>query len=191
MLNPVARCAEDFNPLWLSVAFGIEVRSLSAERIGTGQTSSTYRLTIDADDFPSTLVAKIAQGEEPARRRVATAHRNKLGFYTRLARTVDVRTPACWCGAVSDDGQSSPLSLSTSPHACPAGKSTDVPPIRWLTPWERWPRSTPAVGTTTHFRTSTFSSRSRESEPSFWVVSVLPLLSSSFPATDPVWMTTT
>jgi aminoglycoside/choline kinase family phosphotransferase len=103
-VNPVAGCAEDLNVEWLSEVLGFEIRSLSVERIGAGQTSSAYRLTIDADDCPPTLIAKIAEGDEVARRRVATAHRNEVGFYTRLAKTLEVRTPACWHGAVSDDG---------------------------------------------------------------------------------------
>jgi aminoglycoside/choline kinase family phosphotransferase len=86
------------------VALGTEVRSASSERIGTGQTSSTYRLTIEADGWPSALVAKLAEGDEAARRRVATAHRNEVGFYTQLADSLDVRTPSCFYGAVSDDG---------------------------------------------------------------------------------------
>jgi hypothetical protein len=59
-VNPVAGCAEDLNVEWLSEVLGFEIRSLSVERIGAGQTSSAYRLTIDADDCPPTLIAKIA-----------------------------------------------------------------------------------------------------------------------------------
>ena len=103
-MNTIAGCAEDLSVEWLSAALGIEVRSLSAERIGTGQTSSTYRLHVDADGFPATLVAKLAEGDEAARRRVATAHRNEVGFYTRLAGTLDVRAPSCRYASISDDG---------------------------------------------------------------------------------------
>jgi hypothetical protein len=104
MMQPIATCPGDLSAEWLSDALGTEIRSASAERIGTGQTSSAYRLTIEAEGYPSTMVAKLAEGEEAARRRVATAHRNEVGFYTQLADTLDVRTPACWYGAVSDDG---------------------------------------------------------------------------------------
>jgi len=103
-VNPIAGCAEDLSVEWLSAALDTEVRSLSSERIGTGQTSSTYRLHVDADGCPPTLVAKFAEGDETARRAVATAHRNEVGFYTRLAATLDVRTPSFWYGAISDDG---------------------------------------------------------------------------------------
>jgi aminoglycoside/choline kinase family phosphotransferase len=103
-VRPIATCAEDLSAEWLSVALGTEVRSASTERIGTGQTSSTYRVRIEADACPPTVVAKLAQGEEAARRRVATAHRNEVGFYTQLADTLEARTAVCRYGAISDDG---------------------------------------------------------------------------------------
>ena len=104
IVNPIAGGAEDLSAEWLSVALGTEVSSVSAEQIGTGQTSSTYLLHIDADGCPPTLVAKLAEGDEAARRQVATAHRNEVGFYTRLADTLDVRAPSCWFAAIADDG---------------------------------------------------------------------------------------
>jgi aminoglycoside phosphotransferase (APT) family kinase protein len=103
--------ADELNREWLSAALGSEVRSVSVEQIGTGQTSSTYRLTIDVDDCARTLVAKFAEGAEDARRRVATGHRNEVGFYRQLAPTVDVRVPACWYAAISDDATSFTLLL--------------------------------------------------------------------------------
>ena len=95
---------EELNREWLGIALGCEVRSIGVEPIGTGQTSSTYRLTIDADGCARTLIAKFAEGLEDARRRVATGHRNEVGFYQQLAPTVDVRVPTCWYAAISDDG---------------------------------------------------------------------------------------
>jgi len=103
-VHPIATCVEDLSAEWLSAALGTEIRAVSAKRIGTGQTSSAYRLTIDAADCPASVVAKLAEGEAAARRRVATAHRNEVGFYTQVADTLDIRTPACWYGVVSDDG---------------------------------------------------------------------------------------
>ena len=103
-MKPIAGCAGDLSAAWLSEALDTEVRSVSSEQIGTGQTSSTYLLHIDADGCAPTLVAKLAEGDEAARRQVATAHRNEVGFYTQLAATLDVRTPSCHYGAISDDG---------------------------------------------------------------------------------------
>lgn len=105
------RSADELNREWLSAALGSEVRSVMVEPIGTGQTSSTYRLTIDADDCARTLIAKFAEGAEDARRRLATGHRNEVGFYRHLAPTVDVLVPSCWYAAISDDGTSFTLVL--------------------------------------------------------------------------------
>ncbi len=127
-MNPIAGCAEELNAEWLSVALGREVRSFSSERIGTGQTSSTYRVQIDADGCPATLVAKLAEGDEAARRQVATAHRNEVGFYLRLAGTLDVRTPLCWYGSISDDGTQFTLLLEDLSPRQP-GRQVDGCPV--------------------------------------------------------------
>ncbi len=127
-MNPIAACAEDLSAGWLSVALGTEVRSVSSEQIGTGQTSSTYLLHIDAAGCPPTLVAKLAEGDEAARRQVATAHRNEVGFYTRLAGTLDVRTPSCWYGSISDDGTQFTLLLEDLSPRRP-GRQVDGCPI--------------------------------------------------------------
>jgi len=96
--------ADQLNEKWLSDALETEVRSVSIEPIGTGQTSATYRLVIDAEGCAPSLIAKLASGDEKARRRVATAHRNEVGFYRLLAAHEDVPVPACWYSALSDDG---------------------------------------------------------------------------------------
>ena len=124
VVSAVPRGVVDLNRDWLSAALGIEVRSLRAARIGAGQISSTYRLSIDADGLPSTLVAKLAEGDEAILRRVPTAHRNEVGFYTELAPTVDVRAPACWYGAITEDATGFTLVLDDlAPHL--AGRQVD------------------------------------------------------------------
>ncbi len=107
VLTAVGQLTEE----WLSSALDIDVRSVNPQPIGTGQTSSTYRLAIEADGGPSSLVAKLAEGPEDARRRVATGHRSECGFYRELARTLDLRVPRCWYEAISDDGSSFTLLL--------------------------------------------------------------------------------
>ncbi len=102
---------DGLTPGWLSAALGADVRSLASRAIGTGQTSSTYRLTIDADGCPPTLVAKFADGEEEARRRVVTGHRSEVGFYQHLVGTLHVQAPKCFYAAISDDGASFTLLL--------------------------------------------------------------------------------
>jgi hypothetical protein len=95
---------EDLTPSWLSGALDRPVRSVSVERIGSGQTGATYRLAIDADDLPPTIIAKVAAGDPAARQQVAPGYRNEVGFYGLLADTVAVRAPRCSVAAISDDG---------------------------------------------------------------------------------------
>ena len=42
---------------------------------------------------------------------MAGGYRNEVGFYTHLVETVDVRTPHCWYGALSDDAREFTLLL--------------------------------------------------------------------------------
>ena len=110
-MNAVATSAGELSEEWLADVLQTEVRSVAVEPIGTGQTSSTYRLTIDAENCAPSLIAKLADGEEEPRRRVATAHRNEIGFYRQLAPLVDVPVPGCRYAAISDDGTSFTLLL--------------------------------------------------------------------------------
>jgi hypothetical protein len=95
---------EDLSAGWLSEVLDVEVRSLVAEQVGTGQTGATYRLSLDAPGAPPTMIAKVAAGDDAARHRVAAGYRNEVGFYAHLLATVDIRTPACSYAAISDDG---------------------------------------------------------------------------------------
>jgi aminoglycoside/choline kinase family phosphotransferase len=120
----IATSAADLSRDWLSLALGSDVRSVTFEPIGAGQSASTYRLFVDADDFPATLIAKFAKGSEDARRRLATAHRNEVGFYRELAGTLDIRVPACRYAAISPDAMSFTLLLEDlSP--CQPGRQKD------------------------------------------------------------------
>jgi hypothetical protein len=101
---PTVRHIDEVSEGWLSEALGVPVRSVRAEPIGTGQTSATFRLAIDSDACPSSLVIKFAAGDDAACRRVATAHRSEVGFYKSLAASIDVRTPLCWYGSIDEDG---------------------------------------------------------------------------------------
>jgi hypothetical protein len=105
---------------WLSGVLGCEVRHVSAQPIGTGQMGSSYRLTIDGDDdAPPTLVAKLAAGDPSARSTVQRGYRCEVGFYTDLQPTLDVRSPRCWYGAISDDHNEFTLLLDDLAPAVP------------------------------------------------------------------------
>ena len=60
-MKPTVRHIDEVSEGWLSEALGVPVRSVRAEPIGTGQTSATFRLAIDSDACPSSLVSKICR----------------------------------------------------------------------------------------------------------------------------------
>jgi hypothetical protein len=99
---------ESITPEWLAAVLapaGITgpVRAVRAEPIGTGQIGASYRLHIDGDGVPATLVAKMAAGDEAARSRVKEGYQKEVGFYTTYASRVRIRTPRCWHAAIADD----------------------------------------------------------------------------------------
>jgi hypothetical protein len=104
-VDPVARDAAALTPAWLSAALGRTITGVAAEAIGTGQMGASWRLTLSSDEpGPKTLVAKLAAGDAAARARVSFGFQKEVGFYTDLAATLDVRTPGCFYGAITDDG---------------------------------------------------------------------------------------
>lgn len=58
---------EEITPVFLSGLLGREVTSLSASPIGTGQVGATYRLTLQGNGIPETLVAKLPSNDELSR----------------------------------------------------------------------------------------------------------------------------
>jgi len=94
---------EEFSAPWLSEIMGYEIRSFTHQKVGTGQTGASYRLTLDADRGPRTLIAKVGAGALEARKRVADGYAAEVGFYSEILDTLDVRTPKCWYAAISND----------------------------------------------------------------------------------------
>lgn len=102
------RAPEDVTPDWLGrvlrdagLVHDAEVTALSPTRVGTGQmaTSVRYALAWDHDESeaPRSVVAKFAS-DDPVSRATGQTLRSyeiEVGFYRHVARTVDVRTPAC------------------------------------------------------------------------------------------------
>ncbi|TGD73292.1 DUF1679 domain-containing protein [Mangrovimicrobium sediminis] len=94
---------EDVSAGWLSGALGCEVTAFERQRVGTGQTGASYRLQLQTEDGPSSLIAKVAHGSLEARGRVKGGYAAEVGFYSQLADTVDVRMPRCWYAQISPD----------------------------------------------------------------------------------------
>jgi hypothetical protein len=133
-MNEVADRPEDLTQEWLSVALGKAVSGVRVEAIGTGQTAATFRLTLDADTLPPTLVAKLGAGDPAVRKAVHNGYRCEVGFYAELADTVEVRTPKCWYAAISDDGTMftlilddlAPLTPGVQIEGCTVAQASDA-----------------------------------------------------------------
>jgi Phosphotransferase enzyme family len=122
--SPVADHPGDLTAEWLTRALrrtepDTVVRAVEREAIGTGQMGASFRLHLDGDRVPPTLVAKIAAGDRAARERVAPGFRKEVGFYTVFRERVAVRTPRCWYAAISDDFSSFVLLLDDLAPASP------------------------------------------------------------------------
>ena len=120
--NPVAATVVDLSPEWLSGALGASVAEVTAERVGTGQIGSSYRLSITyapGSRGPARLVAKLAAEDVEARARVAEGYRKEVGFYSLLAPTVTIAVPRCWAAAIGDDGTTFTLLLDDLAPASP------------------------------------------------------------------------
>ena len=66
---------------------------------------TTYRLNLSYEGLegPPTLIAKLAGEDEEMRAMVAPGYAAEVGFYSRLAPGLNIRTPRCWYGAITDD----------------------------------------------------------------------------------------
>ncbi len=123
----IAETVTAITPEWLSAALSqsaedVTVAEVTAQRIGTGQIGTTYRLTIDYADGsagPQRLVAKLAAEDPAARASVVDGYRKEVGFYQHIAPTVSVRAPACWSADISEDGTIFTLLLEDLAPALP------------------------------------------------------------------------
>ena len=123
--SPVADGPEEFTAAWLSRALGREVSAVAAERIGTGQTGATYRLSFDSAEGPRTLIAKVAAGDASERRRVRNGYRSEVGFYRahRVDRSTS-RPRGAGTAAITDDSLAFTLlldDLAAARRGCASG----------------------------------------------------------------------
>lgn len=110
VVNDVVDGAADLTPGWFTEILqarghDLVATSATAERVGTGQMGTTYRvaLSYDGPPGPPTLIAKVAGGDESMRALVAPGYAAEIGFYRHLASQLDVRTPRCWHAGIVPD----------------------------------------------------------------------------------------
>lgn len=98
-----------------------KIANVSARAIGTGQMGATYRLELGYEGTagPPTMIVKLPASDPNARPAVANGYAAEVGFYLALASKVDVRTPRCWYGAISEDRTAFTLLLEDAAAARP------------------------------------------------------------------------
>jgi len=120
--------SSEIDAAWLTAALGVEVRDVTALRVGTGQMGQSWRLTVTyADpgaDLPTSFVAKMAGGDPETRTLIADGYRSEFLWYTSLGDTVAIRIPRCWYATITDDAVSFVLLLD---DLAPAEPGAQVP----------------------------------------------------------------
>ena len=101
---------DDLSAQWLTEALHaagqlLTVTDVGFERVGSGQMGTTYRLHLSYRGLegPPNLIAKLAGEDQEMRTLVAPGYAAEVGFYSTLAPGLNVRTPRCWYGAITDD----------------------------------------------------------------------------------------
>ncbi|QNJ90095.1 hypothetical protein HZU40_17505 [Mycolicibacterium fluoranthenivorans] len=119
--RPVPASVRDIDAEWLSGVlsryFGhdVDVIDLRAERIGTGQAGSTYRLipTYTEDtDLPQTLVAKLPAENDELRTGFDLGYRSELSFYRKMAHHLKALIPQCILVEISSEATDFELLLN-------------------------------------------------------------------------------
>jgi hypothetical protein len=103
----------DLTAAWLGAALAevgqpVTVAEVAVDEVGTGQTGSSYRLTVrygEPTDLPATFVAKLGATDPEVRQRVAMSYRAEVAFYRSVATTVMVPLPRCFLSAISEDDE--------------------------------------------------------------------------------------
>ena len=120
----------EIDAAWLSAALGVEVASVKALRVGTGQMGQSWRLTVSYADpttaLPTSFVAKMAGGDPETRTLIADGYRGEFLWYTSIGSTVDIRIPTCWYATITEDSVSFVLLLDDLAPAEPGAQLPGV-----------------------------------------------------------------
>lgn len=83
------------------------VTAVRAERVGSGQIGTSYRLHLtwadSTSDRSATLVAKVPGGPPGLRATLASTFRTEVAFYRHIAPTVALNVPACHGTEISEN----------------------------------------------------------------------------------------
>jgi aminoglycoside phosphotransferase (APT) family kinase protein len=144
MTNPFPVSLDTVDPAWLTrvlrtqrllsdddAVAGFECKPIG---LGFGQTGESARLTLRfapsraPAGAPTSLFAKFATSD-PTRRKASKAiglYQREVNFYKVLAKTVNVRAPACYFAETTADGEFFALILEDFPHHRPGDETVGL-----------------------------------------------------------------
>jgi Phosphotransferase enzyme family len=110
LITPTAvEAVEQIDAEWLTAVLGrsgvaATVRSVTSERVGTGQMGSCFRLRVEyaQGDGPARLIVKLPATEPDSRAAGTLGYRCETSFYRELADRISTRVPRCFFIAVND-----------------------------------------------------------------------------------------
>ncbi|ROO84928.1 phosphotransferase family enzyme [Actinocorallia herbida] len=108
---PAVDTPDLLDPAWLTAALGAPVTAVSAQRVGSGQIGTCYRLELTGEGVPPRLIAKLPAENIASRAFLSSAYRTEVRFYQDIAPTVAVRIPRCHYSDISADGTTFTLLL--------------------------------------------------------------------------------
>ena len=111
----IPRTVDDITPAWLSDALGRTVTRVTAEPVGVGVglVGQLFRLRLECDGDPKTMVAKLAAPTDDGRfvATVLNMYGREVGFYTELSPRTSIAHPDCYYAAHDPVTQDSALLL--------------------------------------------------------------------------------
>ena len=122
---------------WLTTVLGqagvaATVRSVTTERVGTGQMGSCFRLHIDYADGegPARLIVKLPATEPDSRAAGTLGYRCETSFYRELADRISTRIPRCFFTAFDEPTNGFTLVLEDLARPSRVTKSRAAPSTR-------------------------------------------------------------
>lgn len=107
-MTTIPSTIDDVDVRWLQAASGLPIAAVRPELIGVGigVSSAVYRLHLDGDGVPPTLVLKLRALDEAAvfTSSMLRMYEREVRFFEHLVDDVSIQVPRGYGGAVSDDG---------------------------------------------------------------------------------------
>lgn len=111
ILRPAAITPDWFTQILAANGIDAVVKSVTAEKVGTGQIGESIRFVFDygraAPDAPASLVGKFPSPNEESRNTgiVLGNYEREVNFYKHLAATALIATPKCWFTDIDAAGE--------------------------------------------------------------------------------------